>query len=161
MENKKVKMVCSQCGSGDVKKDAYAVWDAVTQQWEACAVFDKGDVCESCCGETTIKEVAYDPEDVNYTVFGSHGEITIDKIGYVIEISHDLQADSGEEREYIGIERFDVIEYEMFLKSKGFEMPEHGIDILDISYWQNGEFVKFEQSHRDEIILAWKESRKS
>ena len=46
--------VCSHCGSENVKVDAYAVWDAETQQWEVSETFDKGAYCQECDGETRV-----------------------------------------------------------------------------------------------------------
>src|SRR3990167_2470355 len=52
-----IKPVCATCGSDDVKVDAYAVWDHVTQEWLLATTFDKGAVCEVCGGETRLKDV--------------------------------------------------------------------------------------------------------
>jgi ribosomal protein L37AE/L43A len=57
---KKVKYVCSRCGSDDVVRDAYAVWSIDEQDWVLDgAVFDAA-VCNSdkCEGnECSLKEV--------------------------------------------------------------------------------------------------------
>lgn len=45
--------VCKQCGSEDVKHDAWAVWDTENQCWELDAWFDKA-YCSDCDGECTI-----------------------------------------------------------------------------------------------------------
>lgn len=50
-------MVCSHCGSEDVKADAYAVWSKTSQEWEVEDTFDKGAWCNDCDGETRINEV--------------------------------------------------------------------------------------------------------
>ncbi len=48
-----VKPVCENCGSDNVRADAYAAWDVRAQAWELAGdVFDKGNMCESCEGET-------------------------------------------------------------------------------------------------------------
>lgn len=53
----KLRMECSNCGSTDVLSDAYAVWDFKKQEWLLSATFDKGAYCNTCDGETRIKEV--------------------------------------------------------------------------------------------------------
>lgn len=53
----KIKIVCAECGSEDVMKDAYAAWSVEDQQWELASIHDKGDVCENCGGQTTLQEV--------------------------------------------------------------------------------------------------------
>ena len=53
---KKIQMCCSTCGSNDVRRDADAVWNSLTQEWELNAVFDNA-TCEACGGETHIREV--------------------------------------------------------------------------------------------------------
>ena len=49
------KMICAACGSEDVRRDADAVWNKKTQEWELCAVYDNA-TCEECGGETRILE---------------------------------------------------------------------------------------------------------
>jgi len=51
----KVQMVCSTCGSTNVRRDAQVAWNTDTQDWELTAVFDHAD-CEDCGGETNIEE---------------------------------------------------------------------------------------------------------
>jgi hypothetical protein len=51
----KEKPVCRECGSDDVRADAYAVWNVEAQEWEVSATFDKGSVCEKCGGECSLK----------------------------------------------------------------------------------------------------------
>jgi hypothetical protein len=56
---KMVKMICGNCGSERVLRDAYAEWDIASQTWILQNVFDDA-VCESteCDGkETRIEEV--------------------------------------------------------------------------------------------------------
>lgn len=50
----KVKKVCKHCGSSDVSKDAYAVWDEDKQEWVLDIFHDSNGYCEECNGETTI-----------------------------------------------------------------------------------------------------------
>ena len=56
MTEPKIKIICSHCGSDDVRRDAYAAWDVGSQEWELAAVFDQG-YCEDCGGEATLDEV--------------------------------------------------------------------------------------------------------
>ncbi len=46
---------CSHCGGTNVVADAYAYWDAETQQWELDQTFAKGAHCDDCDGETRIE----------------------------------------------------------------------------------------------------------
>lgn len=52
----KISVVCSHCGSKDVRRDADAAWDEATQDWELCAVYDNA-TCEDCEGETSLDEI--------------------------------------------------------------------------------------------------------
>jgi len=58
-----VRKVCSLCGSEDVLADAYAFWNAETQQWEVSNVFDKGAYCNNCDGECRIEEAEAETAD--------------------------------------------------------------------------------------------------
>lgn len=53
------KPVCSECGSADILRDAYAQWDMKAQDWVVQQVFDKGTVCENCEGETSMDWLAF------------------------------------------------------------------------------------------------------
>jgi RNA polymerase subunit RPABC4/transcription elongation factor Spt4 len=46
--------VCSQCGSPDVVKDAWASWDVKTREFSAVAVVYDDSYCPRCDGETSI-----------------------------------------------------------------------------------------------------------
>ena len=48
-------MICETYGSANVMHDAWAVWNAETQEWQLGAVFDYMH-CDRCEGETTIIE---------------------------------------------------------------------------------------------------------
>lgn len=48
------KPTCSECGSDDVRADAFAAWDADSQQWEVSETYDKGGCCEGC-GRSDIR----------------------------------------------------------------------------------------------------------
>lgn len=51
----KINIVCADCGSEDVHRDANADWNVDTQQWELGAVFDQG-YCGSCGEERELEE---------------------------------------------------------------------------------------------------------
>lgn len=59
-----VGVVCSNCRSANVARDAWATWDMSTQQWVLGAVFDYGH-CHDCDGEARLEVVqqAIDPSD--------------------------------------------------------------------------------------------------
>lgn len=50
-----IKIVCSDCGSENVMRDAWAVWNAETQEWELGSVFDQG-FCDDCQCESSLEE---------------------------------------------------------------------------------------------------------
>lgn len=53
----RITMVCENCGSENVKADAYAEWDRDNQMWTLSGdPFDKGSYCEDCDGECSIIE---------------------------------------------------------------------------------------------------------
>lgn len=51
----RLRMVCSHCGSEEVKRDAWATWSTETQEWELSDTFDNA-YCDDCDGETSIDE---------------------------------------------------------------------------------------------------------
>lgn len=53
----RIAIVCGDCGSDHVSRDAWADWDTATQQWVLGAVFDYGH-CHKCEGESRLEEVA-------------------------------------------------------------------------------------------------------
>src|SRR5258708_37049362 len=53
-------IVCSNCGSDDVRRDATASWNIETQAWELSAVQDQG-YCQHCQGEASLVELIIDP----------------------------------------------------------------------------------------------------
>ena len=53
---RKIKMVCSECGSDAVFRDAWAKWEADRQEWILAEVFDDA-YCNECNGECSLKEV--------------------------------------------------------------------------------------------------------
>lgn len=52
----KINIICADCGSEEVRRDAWVSWNTETQEWELCSVFDES-YCEDCEG-TTLKEVS-------------------------------------------------------------------------------------------------------
>jgi uncharacterized OB-fold protein len=56
MNDKKVKIVCSVCGSLRILRDAWAEWDFEEQEWVLQNVFDHA-YCEDCANETSIEEM--------------------------------------------------------------------------------------------------------
>ena len=54
-----VAYVCQTCGSDDVRQDASARWEPLTQTLELTATYDTW-ICESCDGlETKVKEIPW------------------------------------------------------------------------------------------------------
>lgn len=54
----KLQMVCEECRSELVTRDAWAEWDVETQNWVLGAVYDYA-YCHKCEGDTHIEEVPY------------------------------------------------------------------------------------------------------
>lgn len=52
----KIDIVCGTCGSRNVSRDAWADWDALTQQWVLGTVFDYGH-CHDCEAESRLQEI--------------------------------------------------------------------------------------------------------
>ncbi len=55
MSTPKLIMVCRECGSEDVVRDAWAQWDPDKQDWVLENVFDAA-FCNNCEGECSIDE---------------------------------------------------------------------------------------------------------
>jgi hypothetical protein len=51
-----MKKVCKRCGSTDIRKDAWAIWDENSGEWILGEIFDN-EFCEACEGETTIIDI--------------------------------------------------------------------------------------------------------
>lgn len=58
---------CSECGSTEVRSDAYAEWDIVSQQWVLLTEFDNTD-CEKCGGECSISWRKATPAELHEAV---------------------------------------------------------------------------------------------
>lgn len=56
MAESPVRMVCEECSSEHVTRDAWAEWDADQQEWVLGAVYDYA-FCHDCEAETHILEV--------------------------------------------------------------------------------------------------------
>lgn len=54
-QEKKVIMVCAECGGSNVVADAYAEWNTARQDWDVANRFIKGAYCYGCDGETQLK----------------------------------------------------------------------------------------------------------
>lgn len=52
----KIRVVCAECGSANVGRDAWAVWDIALQDWELDEVFDQG-YCFMCDEDARLVEV--------------------------------------------------------------------------------------------------------
>ena len=52
-------MRCSRCHSPNVMRDAWAVWNAATQEWELGPIFDHS-ACNDCGAEECIEEITPD-----------------------------------------------------------------------------------------------------
>ena len=57
MGERRIKMVCTECGSDEVLADAYVQWDVEKQDWIVQNVFEKGGYCDTCEGEARYEEV--------------------------------------------------------------------------------------------------------
>jgi len=52
----RIKMVCNNCGSENVLKDAYAAWNVDSQQWELSNTFDNN-ICDDCGATDSVDEM--------------------------------------------------------------------------------------------------------
>ena len=52
-----IAYVCCDCGSDEVKRDAWIAWNADAQLWEVANAFDDG-WCDNCGGEARLVAVA-------------------------------------------------------------------------------------------------------
>lgn len=51
-----VRVICRECGSAEVTREAWATWDVAGQRWVLGAVFDYA-FCQKCMGTTKLDEV--------------------------------------------------------------------------------------------------------
>lgn len=98
------------------------------------------------------------PEETKETIdiTSSHGTITIDEMGYPVELNLDpLPAPDPGLSVLHSVEQFDVAEY---VDTYG-ALPEGGqIDILDIGYWYPGGYEPAEPDFRKEVQESLKEA---
>lgn len=45
--SRRIRIVCSRCGSDDCGRDATARWNLITQEWEISGIFDNS-WCDAC-----------------------------------------------------------------------------------------------------------------
>ena len=57
----RIRLICSECGSTDVGRDAWAEWNEKLQMFEATHIFKQGH-CFNCEGETQINEENIDEQ---------------------------------------------------------------------------------------------------
>jgi len=74
----RIKIVCGDCGSANVMRDAWAVSDTENQCWELGNVFDAG-YCDDCSGESLVEQPAiegvdYQPAPEPTTILGVEHE---------------------------------------------------------------------------------------
>jgi hypothetical protein len=50
-----IRIICGECGSDNVRRDAWAEWDIDAQRWVLGSVFDQG-FCEACGEERSLDE---------------------------------------------------------------------------------------------------------
>lgn len=62
MSNEKINVVCRDCGSDEVRRDADVAWNPESQQWELNAIYDAGWCCECDC-QSLVDEKITDPND--------------------------------------------------------------------------------------------------
>jgi hypothetical protein len=56
MAEQSVRMICRECGSEDVTREAWAAWDAGAQEWVLGAVFDFA-FCHACMTDAKLEEL--------------------------------------------------------------------------------------------------------
>lgn len=79
----KIRIVCSTCGSENVMRDAWAVWNPDTQDWELGNVFDAGH-CDDCDGEASLSEEEIRPVyEVTAAGFNGGTDATDDRVLWV------------------------------------------------------------------------------
>lgn len=57
----KVRVVCANCGSEDVSRDAWADWNVQSQDWVLRTGFDYAH-CHACDRETRLKDAPLEKE---------------------------------------------------------------------------------------------------
>lgn len=90
-------MRCSRCHSPNVMRDAWAVWNAATQEWELGPIFDHS-ACDDCGAEDCIEEHAANGQQ-------PPGTPPIESIVTAMEPAAQLQAADAAQQTPEGIER--------------------------------------------------------
>lgn len=80
----RVLMRCSRCKSPNVMRDAWAVWNAATQEWELGPIYDHS-ACDDCGAEGCIEEITPDGTPVP-------PDASLQQFVESIERAHGLQA---------------------------------------------------------------------
>lgn len=86
----RIKIVCSVCGSDDVRRDATAAWNVETQAWELAAVMDQG-YCEGCQGDCNLTTT--EVSSMRYFVMNSSYNW--------VEVISEVHASAGEDRNFL------------------------------------------------------------
>ncbi len=84
-------MICSQCGSLDVRSDAWAEWDSKTGSWVLHSTYDAKH-CETCGGEASLLEID-EATQIEISAFGMirDGENTFRLVnGYEVPEFYDV-----------------------------------------------------------------------
>lgn len=55
------EIICGTCGSREVGRDSWALWNIEAQEWECGPVFDHA-MCFACDAETRLIERVVQPE---------------------------------------------------------------------------------------------------
>lgn len=77
----KTKPVCTECGSDDVRCDAYAIWDIEAQDWVLLTTFDNTD-CEKCgADELLTEEVTQEMIEAGVRVLQDSGRLRLNQSG--------------------------------------------------------------------------------
>ena len=59
----KIKHVCRECGSSDVRAEAECEWNIEKQAWEIIDFYDR-DYCMDCADDTNLEEAPLDVKDL-------------------------------------------------------------------------------------------------
>jgi hypothetical protein len=61
------RIVCSECGSENVRRDATAAWSFEAQVWQVAGILDCG-TCEDCECERRLMDIEVADENVALTI---------------------------------------------------------------------------------------------
>ena len=88
-----------------------------------------------------------------FTVTGNHGVLTVDAASGEVVALIPFNASTA----YAGITRFDVAEWRAYWEA---DLTGTQLDILDVGYWDGGEYVAAEEDWRGEVREA-REARRA